>query len=151
MRALIDTNVLLRSHDESDARHAECTRAIDILKEQANRLYVCAQVLVEFWVVSTRPRNVNGMGLSAEQAKRELTDIRNAFMCLPEPPDMASRWFETVAAYSILGKPAHDARLVALMLAHNVTRLLTLNPGDFTRYQEIAPITPHEILQQKSV
>jgi predicted nucleic acid-binding protein len=53
-----------------------------------------------------------------------------------------------VEAYSVIGKPAHDARIVALMLAHGVTQLLTLNPSDFARYQGITTVTPQEILSQ---
>ena len=41
-----------------------------------------------------------------------------------------------------MGKPTHDARLVALMLEHGVTHLLTFNSGDFNRYQEIGVIDP---------
>jgi predicted nucleic acid-binding protein len=47
-----------------------------------------------------------------------------------------------------MGKPAHDARIAAIMLAHNVTNILTLNPDDFSRYQGITPVTPSEVLQQ---
>lgn len=35
------------------------------------------------------------------------------------------------------GKQAHDANVVAVMLAHGVTRLLTRNGRDFARYDEI--------------
>lgn len=47
-----------------------------------------------------------------------------------------------------MGKSAHDARIAALMLAHGVTHLLTLNPTDFTRYNGITPVTPQEIIQK---
>ena len=30
------------------------------------------------------------------------------------------------------------------MLAHGVTHILTLNPGDFARYSEITTVTPSE-------
>jgi len=39
-----------------------------------------------------------------------------------------------------------DTRLVALMVAHGITHLLTLNPTDFARYSEITAVTPQEIL-----
>ena len=39
-----------------------------------------------------------------------------------------------------------DARIAALMLAHGVTHILTLNPTDFARYQDITPVTPSEAL-----
>ena len=38
--------------------------------------------------------------------------------------------------------------LVALMQAHGISNILTLNVNDFARYQEITPVTPAEILRQ---
>ncbi len=106
---------------------------------------ICAQVLIEFRCVSTRPRDVNGLGISALEVSGRTADLRGIFTCLPEPPDMADRWESIVDKYSVIGKPCHDARLVALMLAHGITHLLTLNPSDFTRYSEITAVTPQEL------
>ena len=39
-------------------------------------------------------------------------------------------------------------RIAALMLAHGVTHILTLNPTDFARYSGITAVTPQEILGQ---
>lgn len=39
-------------------------------------------------------------------------------------------------------KQVHDARLVALMQAHGITHILTLNGSDFTRYPGITPVDP---------
>lgn len=50
--------------------------------------------------------------------------------------------------YSVCGKQAHDARIAALMLAHGVKHLLTLNPSDFARYHGIKPVTPQEIIHK---
>jgi hypothetical protein len=35
--------------------------------------------------------------------------------------------------------------LVALMLAHGLTHLLTLNSADFARYAEITTVTPDDV------
>jgi len=143
---LIDTNILIRVAYEGDSRHEKCAAAIDTLTENKESLYVCAQVLAEFWVVLTRPSAVNGCGLQFEEAATALADARASFKCLTEPPDMADRWQAVVRENQVMGKQAHDARLVALMLAHNVTRILTLNPSDFARYQGITAVTPEEAL-----
>jgi hypothetical protein len=45
----------------------------------------------------------------------------------------------------VSGKQVHDARIVALMQALGVTRLLTLNPSDFSRYPEITIIEPQDV------
>jgi predicted nucleic acid-binding protein len=47
-----------------------------------------------------------------------------------------------VTTYQLQGKRVHDARLVAVMLVHGVTHLLTFNPGDFNNIGEIEVIHP---------
>ena len=39
--------------------------------------------------------------------------------------------------YRVSGKNAHDARLVAAMVVHEIESILTFNTGDFLRYEEI--------------
>ena len=146
MRILIDTNVLLRVRDAGDPRHAECVAAVDALESQAHSPYVCMQVLGEFWGVSTRPRDLNGMSLSVESTAEQVSRISSAFPCLSETSDTASRWLQIVTERRVVGRQAHDARLVALMLSHGISRLLTLNTPDFARYPEITPLTPAEVL-----
>ena len=146
MRLLADTNILLRWIETDSTEHESCVNALDHLFVRKAHVCICAQVLVEFWVVATRPRAVNGLGLTAGEATVRLHEIEETFLLLPEPPDIARRWADVVTANGILGKQAHDARLVALMLSHGITQLLTLNPSDFARYPEITPLTPAEVL-----
>jgi predicted nucleic acid-binding protein len=143
---LVDTNVLLRLRDNADPRYHECVAAVDLLRGQSERLFVCAQILAEFWVVLTRPCDVNGCGLAFDDAVTAIGKVRTTFRCLAEPPDIADRWQQIVSENKVMGKPAHDARIAALMLAHGVTHLLTLNPTDFTRYSDTTAVTPQEIL-----
>ena len=44
------------------------------------------------------------------------------------------------------GKQAQDAHLVAAMLVHKVTHLLTFNDGDFRRFTEITVVNPQHII-----
>lgn len=147
MSYLVDTNAILRFFDLTDSRNVEVVGALDVITEETEEVYVCAQVIIEYWAVATRPREANGMGLSIAEATEKLDKIGKLFPCLPEPPDVVRIWREVVGKHSVCGKQAHDARLMSLMLAHGVTRLLTLNPGDFARYQEITVVTPQQILQ----
>jgi predicted nucleic acid-binding protein len=99
--------------------------------------HICAQVLIEYWVVATRPRAVNGLGLSPEQADQEIDLILTFLNILPEPPDVFPRWRQLVAPHKVLGRPAHDARLVAVMQAHGINELITLNSDHFRRYSNL--------------
>jgi predicted nucleic acid-binding protein len=145
MRYLVDTSVLLRWALADSPEHEICTEALDGLLRGGHDPCVCAQALIEFRCVATRPRDVNGFGMAAPDVRARTLELRGTFTCLPELPDMADRWESVVDKHSVIGKPCHDARLVALMLAHGVTHLLTLNPADFARYNEITAVTPQEL------
>jgi predicted nucleic acid-binding protein len=47
----------------------------------------------------------------------------------------------------VKGKNAHDARLVAAMVRHGLTHILTFNAQDFSRYRGITIMTPGALLR----
>lgn len=53
---------------------------------------------------------------------------------LQDSPDVYFEWRRIVLEYSVSGKQVHDARLVAVIISHEVTHILTFNTVDFTRY-----------------
>jgi len=146
MRILLDTNSLVRLRDADHPRHAVCAQAARLLQQGEHLPCVCAQVLIEYWVVATRPREVNGLGLTTAEAEEDLTDFARAYVWLREPPDLVHRWRALVNQHAVRGRPAHDARLVAVMQAHGLNHLLTLNPADFKRYSGMVSVSPEEVL-----
>jgi predicted nucleic acid-binding protein len=142
LKVLLDTSILLRLRDADSPFHSICVQAIERLQDGTNELYISAQIMIEYWVVATRPREVNGFGLDPADVDGDLVDFEHGFRVLPEVPDVAERWRSLVREYSVRGRPAHDTRLVALMLAHEVNHILTLNPADFARYAEITVLQP---------
>jgi predicted nucleic acid-binding protein len=146
MRILVDTSILIRLRDADSPDHSPCVEALHRLQDDENREgCLCAQVWIEYWSVATRPPGVNGLGLDPPDAEADLEDFTQAFFLLPEPPDMAARWRALANRYGVRGRQAHDARLVALMLAHGITCILTLNTADFTRYTEITSLLPADV------
>jgi predicted nucleic acid-binding protein len=146
MAILVDTNILLRLRDPADPRYAACLAVLDSVQATRHGLSICAQVMIEYWVAATRPTAQNGFGLTPDEARSDLVRLRGFLPCLPEAPDVADRWLRLVTQHSVSGKPAHDTRLVALMEAHGVRRLLTLNPGDFARYPNVECVRPDQLL-----
>lgn len=55
MTILVDTNILLRTFDRSSMEHQVCVDALRKLDDLGRNLVICAQVMIEFWSVSTRP------------------------------------------------------------------------------------------------
>ncbi|WP_233220943.1 hypothetical protein [Chlorogloea sp. CCALA 695] len=54
-------------------------------------------------------------------------------------------WKDLVIKYQVKGKQGHDARLVAAMITHEISHILTFNVEDFTRFSEIVAVSPQTI------
>lgn len=143
---LLDTNVVLRFSNPSDVQHHLATDAVSCLLTQADECFLTAQVLVELWVVATRPVGVNGLGWTVEQARSTIDQLLNRFLLLEESPQIFTNWLDLVTTSKVMGKRTHDARIVAVMLAHEVTHLLTFNPSDFAVTPSIAIVHPQELV-----
>lgn len=146
MRILLDTNLLLRSAQTAHPMYQPAVDAVAALRAQGEVLCLVPQNLYEFWVVCTRPLSVNGLGKSAAEAAAELNNLKVFFTFLDDTPAVYPEWERLVTAHSVLGKNAHDARLVAAMLVHGVTHLLTFNDADFRRFPGITVLTPAAVL-----
>lgn len=145
MSYLVDTNVLLRSVQKSHPMHPAATQSIDLLIRDGEKVPVIPQNLIEFWAVATRPETSNGLGLSVEETAQRIAALKTAFVLLPDTDSIFNQWEHLVARHSVAGKQVYDARLVAAMLVHNLTHLLTFNDGDFKRFSEITVVNPQNI------
>ncbi|GAP97535.1 PilT protein, N-terminal [Leptolyngbya sp. NIES-2104] len=112
---------------------------------QGNQCVLTPQVLIEFWVVATRPTSVNGLGWSVDQTQNRINELMTGFALLEERPEIFPLWFRLITENNIQGKRAHDIRLVAVMLAHGIDHLLTLNPNDFTVTAPIMVVHPQTV------
>lgn len=143
MLVLADTGVLLRLADPTDPQHGTVDHAVRAVRGHGDGLVIGAQNAAEFWNVCTRPATSRGgWGLTVAEADRRLAAIEAGFSLLAELPNVYSIWRGLVLAHAVLGKQVHDARLVALMMAHGITHILTLNAGDFARFPGLVEISP---------
>jgi predicted nucleic acid-binding protein len=142
MVIFVDTNPLLRYVEIGHPHHQQAAEALEQLRTAGHDLAIVPQVVFEFWVVATRPAAQNGLGLAAERTAEEIDRFVDLYSVFHDDHLVYEAWRDLVTRYKVLGKPAHDARLVAAMLRHGVTRLLTFNAPDFARYAEITAISP---------
>lgn len=145
MAILIDTNILLRSLQPHHPHCAIVERALSALRTRNETLNVTAQNLIEFWAVATRPASENGLGMTVEMATRELNVLKRLFSLLPETAPIFEEWERLVTTHRVSGKNTRDARIVAVMNVHGITRILTFNVQDFTRYQDISAVHPETL------
>jgi len=146
MPFLIDTNILLRSAEPSHPMYPVAINATSLLRERGELLCIVPQNIGEFWNVYTRPLERNGLGHSASEAEAEIQQLENLFELRLDNPEIYQQWKRILIQYSIIGVKVHDARLVAAMIVHGLTHILTFNTDDFKRYTEIAAVNPSEFL-----
>jgi len=144
MAVLFDTNVLLRLAQKRQPHNWIAERALHTLLDRNEVLVVVSQALVEFWAVASRPLSANGLGLTVEATAREVDNTKRFLHLLPELP-VHEEWLRLVTRYRVSGKNVHDARLVAAMVVHGVSQILTFNGADFARYAEISALDPTQI------
>ena len=142
---LLDTNVVLRLAEERDPGHGLVAEAVRRCLASGRTLCVAAQVLVEFWVVATRPRDVNGFGWEPRDARRAIDGLMKRFTVLPDSTAILSVWLQLVTEQDVRGKRAHDVRLAALAGVHGVGEILTLNPADYRGVPGLSPVHPTEV------
>jgi predicted nucleic acid-binding protein len=143
---LIDTNIWLRSVQRESVHHALAAEALATLIAQGNDVFITAQNVIEFWSVASRPADANGLGWPIETIQEEVDRLQAQIPLLDETTDVFAHWMQLVSAYRVIGRRVHDARLVAVMLTHGISHVLTFNHEDFRQFPMITVVTPHEVL-----
>lgn len=105
--------------------------------EEGCELCVSGQVVREYIAVCTRPLEVNGLGLSMAQALDNVDGLLGRLRLLEETREVAARLLSLLRGDDSIGKQVHDANIVATMLAHGISQLLTDNVRHFARFQAI--------------
>ena len=135
MAHLLDSNILLRWANKNDPERPLVLSAIQKLGQQGEVMHTTPQNYTEFWGSATRPVTGNGLGLTPLRAELLVRQLRMLFPLLPDVGAIFEEWLRIVVTASVSGRQVHDARLVAVMLAHGITHILTFNVTDFQRYQ----------------
>ena len=134
---LLDTSMILRSKQKSSSHYHFITEKLIEMVSIGEELVVCPQVIYEFYVVATRPIENNGLGLPVETAMKEIRNIISTYSIPGENEMVFQNWHHLITNYHVIGKNAHDARIVAFMISNNINKLYTLNKADFERFSKI--------------
>jgi predicted nucleic acid-binding protein len=136
---------LLRAAQPGHPMHRSAVRALETLLAREVPLVVAVQNIAEFWNAATRPVANNGLGFIIEETQEELARIEVFFEVIGETPESYAAWKALVVSHRVSGVRVHDARLAAVMQAHNVARILTFNVRDFARFPGIEAVHPDGI------
>jgi predicted nucleic acid-binding protein len=143
---LIDSNILIRWVKPDDRDYPLVNAAVDRLIEQGCTLLYTSQNLAEFWNTCTRPVEQNGYGLSIEETDARASAIESTLDMLSESDAVHREWRRLVVTFRVSGAKVHDARLVAAMHVHGVSRIVTFNERDFARYASVEAMHPKALL-----
>src|SRR5437762_11143764 len=94
------------------------------------------------------PHPTTASALPSLKHRREVIRLKSLFGILPDTPQVLINWEMLVVNHQVVGKQAHDTRLVAAMLAHGLTHLLTFDVRDFKRSTEITVVNPQDIEEE---
>jgi predicted nucleic acid-binding protein len=130
--------------------HIETIAAIDILNASREQVIIAPQNLIELWNVCTRPTERNGLGFTPARTKAEVDRLKRLFIFIPDTPAIFPEWERLVTTYEVKGTKVHDTRLVAFMLVHRLSQILTFNVKDFRRFSpeigvKLAKLSPGAI------
>jgi predicted nucleic acid-binding protein len=139
MAFLLDTSILVRLANKADAMYAVADAAVAKLFLNNETLHITPQNMIEFRNVATRPKVVNGLGLSPTETEAKAAIFEASFSLLAETPGIFPAWKGLVGALGVIGKQVYDARLVAVCQVHNVSHLLTFNTNHFVALAAHAP------------
>jgi predicted nucleic acid-binding protein len=131
MAVLVDTNVLVRAVQGNHPPMRTARQALRSLVQNGEELCVTWQNIAEFWNLCTRPVDANGLGSSIAATDGLTSRVEMFFTVLPDSPEAFREWRRLVATHEVRGAKVHDARLAAIMQAHGIKRILTLQYGRF--------------------
>jgi predicted nucleic acid-binding protein len=134
-RVMLDTNVLLAATDEGRPEHRDALTVVNKWAAGHTGLCTSGQVLREYLAVATRPVEKNGLGLKLPDALGNVRAIRERTTLLTEDSKVTDRLLGLLADVDCRGKQVHDANLVATMLVHGIGTIVTMNLGDFARFE----------------
>jgi predicted nucleic acid-binding protein len=134
VRLFVDTSVWIRFVDRDDLMSFAVRQRLLAARVSHNDLILSGQVVRELWSVLSRPKVVNGLGLSTELTGEEVRRCIAISEFLPEPACQLPTWLDLVTRYEVSGKQVHDANHVAFMLSNGIRHVLTLDRRDFDRY-----------------
>lgn len=85
MKILLDTNLLTRLANPAQREMHDLAEAVvETVCIRGHVPCLLPQSIYEFWVVATRPLNVNGLGMSPDEAREEVDSMLSLFPLLQD-------------------------------------------------------------------
>ena len=129
----IDTNVLVRARFVAAPGHELARARLEVALHGIEKPRISRQIVREYLAVVTRPQ-LWSSPLGMPDALRDADWFLSAFDVLEDGPEVTRALTVLCREVPVAGRQIHDANVVATMLAHAETHLLTFDQEDFRRY-----------------
>lgn len=139
----VDTNVLVYAHRRETKEHLVAARRLAGLAAGVERWAIPWPCVYEFLSVVTNRRIWQDSVSTGQQAwlQVEAWTASPSLVLLSETDDFLDLLMDLVRRPRVTGAVVHDARIVALCLAHGVAALLTRD-RDFSLFPELTTENP---------
>ncbi len=134
-----DTNILVYASRQRSPFHARATAGLRHAGSEGGSLWFSRQILREYLAVVTRPQPAEP-ALSSTAAVADAEGFLAKFNVAEDGLRVTRTLLQLLAQYPSGGKQVHDANIVATMLTHGITRLLTFNEADFRRFGSVIEV-----------
>lgn len=138
----VDTNILIYAHRGESPFHARAVEALDRLAAGGRPWGTVWQCIHEFAAIVTHPKIFHPAS-TLEQCLSEIGNWRACptFRCIAEGASHWSAFERVLREGKIRGPLVHDARIVAVCLAHGVEEFWSVD-RDFSRFPQVRVVNP---------
>ena len=133
----LDTNILLTATDEARRHHNEALQLFTATNREGLHLAISGQILREYLVVATRPKESNGFGLEPKHALKNVEEFTRYAVFFEEIERVSLVLKKLIGILELRGTRIHDANVAATMIANGLTKLITENIKDFVDFSDI--------------
>jgi predicted nucleic acid-binding protein len=129
----LDTNILIYAKTALSPLHATALGKLQGLVAAGHPLWVSRQTFREYLAVMSRP-GILTAPVSMSALVADIRSFESQFLIAEDGPLVTTQLLALLGLVVCQGKQIHDANIVATMLVHGVTALLTHNVSDFSRF-----------------
>lgn len=135
----IDSNILIYSTfpDFDSEKHIKSLEYLNRPSHSGSALFLSSQVLREYFAISTNG-TIFKKPLNQRQAIGKINEFLKRFTLLLEKESTIEILIGLIEKQAVSRHKIHDLNIVATMLDHGISRLLTYNRKDFEKIKDIS-------------
>lgn len=139
-KVMVDTNVLVHATVSTSPWHHRARTALPDLQATGKELWVSRQILREYLPALSRPQTCSQPQVWATLAA-DVEQLERQLLVDGEDEQVTAALLALGQIVPVGGKQVHDANIVATMMVHGITTIVTFNAADFSRFARQVTVT----------